>query len=375
LLLILLGCSIALGLAEVVVRLFASQQLILLRPDIWQPLDSLGWAKRPNVRALVNTGDRTVTLVTDGRGFRVGAFPRPGVGYRILLLGDSFMEALQVEYEQSLAGLIEQCFSDGAGRGAIVSNTGVGGWDPPQYFLQARRSLAQEPFDIVVVAVFLGNDIVTRRRILPPRQPEARHKLRIPRSLLWGEFVDAVFAPVNDGLETRSHLFIFLKNRFQGLLMRAHLTALEVPSELLRSEAESSRWSVTADILAEIDSMSTAAGIPALFALIPSIEEVDPEVFRHRAQAFGIDLSTVDLEQPVRLMTAELERRGLRYVSLLQPLRDARSRGVVLYGRADPHPSAEGHRVMWGAIAPMLAEALGVPNHVPGSLSPECNAP
>ncbi len=65
----------------------------------------------------------------------------------------------------------------------------------------------------------------------------------MPRRLAWREFIDAVLAPINDGLETRSHLFIFLKDRFQGLLIkRFGLTALEIPTELRRDQAASPRW-------------------------------------------------------------------------------------------------------------------------------------
>ena len=373
--LLLLGSLVALALAELLVRAVAPQQLILLRPDIWQPMDSVGWAHRPNIRTEVNTGDRTVHMVTDSQGFRTGVSGRPDSGLRVLLLGDSFMAAMQVEYEASLAGLIERCFAARTGRAAAVWNTGVSGWDPPQYAFQARHALERDTFDLVLVSVFLGNDVVTRRYVFPPREADERHVLRLPRRLDWHEFIDAVLAPVNDGLETRSHLFVLLKTRLRTLLMRFGLTAIEVPSELRKSEAEAPRWSLTADLLAEIDSMAASRGIPSVFALIPSIETVVPSVLSERVEAFGIDSASIDIEQPERLMRGELERRGLSVVSTLQPLRAAQGRGVVLYGRADPHPSAAGHQVMWNAVAPALAAALHLPYDAEAPEDPDCALP
>src|SRR6266480_6773533 len=67
-----IALGVALGLAEWLVRRVAPQQLILLRPDVWQPADSLGWVNQPNVNTMINTGDRTVRLMTDRDGFRVG---------------------------------------------------------------------------------------------------------------------------------------------------------------------------------------------------------------------------------------------------------------------------------------------------------------
>ena len=288
-LLLLAGALMALGLAELTLRLAAPQQLIVFRPDIWRPVDSLGWAHRANLDTRVNTGDRTVTLVTDSAGFRTAEAGRPASDLRVLLLGDSFMEALQVEHEQSLAGLVEQCFGARTGRRATVWNTAVGGWGPPQYYTQALHALSMTRFDLVVVGVFLGNDVVTRRYVLPPREPDPRRVLRFPRALTWSAFTDAVLAPINDGLETRSHLFIFLKDRLQGLLMRAGLTALEIPTELRRDQAAAPRWALTGAILADIDSLAAARMIPVVYALIPSIEQVDAAALTVRLEAFGVD--------------------------------------------------------------------------------------
>src|SRR5256714_14878773 len=89
--------GLACGLAELLVRLAAPQQLIVKRPDIWQPVDTLGWNHRPNVSTTINTGERTIHLYTDRDGFRVGRAGRVEAKRRILLLGDSFMEARSEE--------------------------------------------------------------------------------------------------------------------------------------------------------------------------------------------------------------------------------------------------------------------------------------
>jgi hypothetical protein len=375
LLLLFASLVIALGLGEVVVRAVAPQQLIIQRPELYRPMDSLGYAHRPNVDLTVNTGDRTVAMHTDSSGFRVGANGRPPGRYRVLLLGDSFMAAMQVEYEQSLPGLIERCFETRTGQSAAVWNTGVAGWDPPQYYIQARRALETGRFDVVLVAVFLGNDIVERRVIFPPREADREHTFRLPRRFTWAEIVDALLYPVNDFLERKSHLFVFVKNRSQNLLMRVGLTPIEVPSILRRSEAQSPRWGVTADILADIDSVAKTHGAPVVFALIPAIEQVEPAVFQERIRSFGIDSSALDLDQPERLMIHELQLRNLTYVSLLPALRAAQARGVTLYGRVDMHPSADGHRVMWDGIAPILARTLGLQYHPDPGAGPPCSPP
>jgi hypothetical protein len=211
---------LALGGAELAVRLVAPQQLILLRPDLWQPAETVGWLRRPNIDVEVNTGERTVRVVTDAWGFRVGQRP-PRAERSVLLLGDSFMEALQVEHEQSFAGLLEAGLPQVAGTAVAVRNAGVGGWDPNQYYLFARSELARQDYDVVVVAVYVGNDVVGERMsTVPPRPAAVRHSLRIPRGLNGREIKDALAYPVNDFLEVRSHLFIFLRTQLRGVRMR-----------------------------------------------------------------------------------------------------------------------------------------------------------
>ena len=139
-----MALGVALGLAELVVRWLAPQQLVLERPDVWQAIDSLGWAHRPGLNTTINTGERTVRLMTDRDGFRVGQAGRVAGKKRILLLGDSFVEAMQVEYEQSFAGLLEARLAQRFKYAVAVRNTGVAGWDPPQYLIQARRTLDRD---------------------------------------------------------------------------------------------------------------------------------------------------------------------------------------------------------------------------------------
>lgn len=376
LLLLLVGLLLATGLSEVLVRLLAPQQLIVQRPDLYRPMDSLGYAHRPGVSLSVNTGDRDVTMSTDSNGFRIGSKGRPAGDFRVLLLGDSFMAAMNVEYEQSFAGLVEQCFAARTGKSVSIFNAGVAGWDPPQYLVQARRELASGAYDAVLVSVFLGNDVVDRLRYLRAFQADEVHRFRLlPRSLSWSGIIDAWLYPINDLLETRSHLFVFFKTRLRTVLMRAGLTPVEVPPNLKRSEANSGRWAVTADILAGIDSAAKARGIPTMYMLIPAIEQVVPTVLAERAKSFKIDPASLDLDQPDRLMAEQLGQRHLPLVSLLPLLRDAQQRKVDLYGRVDMHPSADGHRVMWNGAASLLAQTLKLPYQVPADSSAPCALP
>ena len=124
---------------------------------------------------------------------RVGPDGQTRGDTRILLMGDSFMEALQVEYEQSVSALLERLLAEQVGHPVSVWDAGVDGWDPPQYLVRTRQLLARHHFDLEIVALYLGNDVVSRQvDYRPPRAPAERHALRLPRALTKREFIDAV---------------------------------------------------------------------------------------------------------------------------------------------------------------------------------------
>ena len=365
--LVCVAFAAALGMAEVLVRLVAPQQLIVRRPDVWEAVDTLGWTHRPDVNTTVNTGERPVHVFTDRDGWRVGRAGRVEASRRILLLGDSFMEALQVEYEQSVAGLLEARLTARLGEPVAVRNTAVGGWDPPQYLLQARRQIGRESYGLVLVSVFMGNDVVAQRvERYPPGPPVDLpfQPLRLPRHLTYREFVSAVLYPINDFLKARSHLFVFLKTRAAALRMRAGLSADYFPDDLLRREASSPRWTVTAQMLRDIRDLAQAHHMPTLFALIPAAFQVDTAAFHRALRGYNIDPTAVDLDQPERLLSDAMRAYGLDVIDVLPEFRQGEHDGRRLYGTVDPHLSPEGHELLEQLLEPAIMARLARAPHI-----------
>ena len=285
------------------------------------------------------------------------------------------MEALQVEYEESLPGLLEERLSDQLGATVVVYNTGVGDWQPDQYYLQARRSLATHDFDLILVALFVDNDVISvRRQHVQPRVPTQHHSLRFPRTLSMAEMVDALFYPINDFFEVRSHFFTLLKNRFQTALMRVRLSAAYFPDVFFREEADSNRWSVTAEICREIAAEGEARGIPTLFVLIPASYQVDTDIFHQYVRGFGIDTAAIDIDQPNHLLGAALRERSLHVIDALPALRDAFAAGTRPYGRVDRHFSPEGHATVADLVTSAIATYLAPDSNIAPSRRKRLNA-
>lgn len=352
---------LAIALAEGVVRMVTPQQLILLEPGLWQPTDSVGYTFRAGLDRRINTGERPVSLVTDDRGFRIGRHPGPLADTRVLLLGDSFMAALQVDFEDSFAGLMERDLSAALGRPVRVENAAVDGWGPAEYYYRTINLLNEAPRSLLVTAVFVGNDAVDG--LAPPRPPVVpaeRKPLRWPSHLSWTALVQAWLRPVNDFLETHSHVFILAKSSTLTLRMKLGLAPEYFPIEFLRTELDSPRWETTAAVMAEIADTARTHGVETVFVLIPPAFQVDSLVLVQYLAGFGVEQSEVDVDRPTRLLHEAMERQGLNVVDVLATFREAHVRGDKLYGTVDRHLSPEGHALLWRTVRPVVGASLGV---------------
>jgi hypothetical protein len=352
---------VSLVVVEGLIRLLAPQSLILLRPDIYIPTEQLAWRHAPNVDTRVNTGEREIRWKTDDQGIRIGGDLSKPSEMTLLALGDSYLEAMQVEYEDTMTALLEKRLSSRLGRSMRILNTGVGGWDPNQYRIQLEKIMGNRRISSingVIVFVYLGNDIIGHHADnYPPRQSLARHALRLPNSLEWNELVRAVAYPINDFLETRSHLFIFVKTRLKYTLMKMGLTAYYFPRTLLKNQASSNRWKITADTLEEIAVMAKHHDLKTLFVLLPSPSEANPEEGLETANSFGITSEEIDLDQAHLLLGEQLRKRDLSVVDMTPALRAAnRERMADVYGRVDNHLGRGGHQVVANTIEEVISQ-------------------
>ena len=348
----------ALAIAEGAVRLLQPQPLVQLRPDIWIPVEGFGHRLAPGLNTVINSGGGDVRVRTDSSGHRVGETPPGEAAFRVLALGDSFLAAFQVEYPETMTARLEARLTDDLDSAVAVVNAGVNDWSPNHYLLEARRELGRRRYDAVLVFLFLGNDLVSRRiDSFPPRQRKGR-PLRLPARLDRRELIDALIYPAYLSLRSRSHLTVLVRDRMSPVLRRLGVTRADFPPALLRSEARSPVWRLTASICADIARFAESRGSPSLFVLIPFDYHVDARQAEAYARGAGIDPSLIDPDQPARILGRTMEEMGLSVIDLRPDLRRAWRAGSRLYGRVDRHFTARGHEVAAAAIYPSLRALL-----------------
>lgn len=157
--LLILSVVIAIVIGEMAIRLFFYGSLSMFdSKQLREPHPTRGWALKPNIQTVVQSLDYTVRVKTNPEGFSDKAHklaPSKGVT-RVVVLGDSFMEAYQVDFDKSFCSRFQQRFNADA---AEVINLGVGGYGTIQELITLQEvGLKYQPN--FVVLFFSLNDVV-----------------------------------------------------------------------------------------------------------------------------------------------------------------------------------------------------------------------
>jgi hypothetical protein len=157
---------VAVGLLEVGVR------ILHLVPDrFWEPDAVLGVRLIPGRRGWWTQEDREflVPVQINRHGLRdvEREFAKPAGTFRILVLGDSFVEAMHVPLEDTFARQLEQRLN--ADRPAVpieVVAAGVSGYGTASELLYFERTGKRYQPDLVVLAFYPGNDVKNNSPVL-----------------------------------------------------------------------------------------------------------------------------------------------------------------------------------------------------------------
>lgn len=167
----LLGASVTVAslLAEIVLRVAGFSYPLFYRPDEW-----LGLRLRENAEGWFRS-EGEAYVVVNSAGFRdKERSPMKAADvFRIAVLGDSMVEAMQVEIEKTFTSLLEQrlneCHMDGRKR-VEVMNFGVSGYGTAQQLLTYRYFASKYSPDLVLITFFAGNDVRNNSKDLEPEK-------------------------------------------------------------------------------------------------------------------------------------------------------------------------------------------------------------
>jgi lysophospholipase L1-like esterase len=376
--LLLLGAVLPLLLLEAIVRLFGpvlpgnySTGTFLTTDPVYgrfHVLDFDGWVK---------TDEFVSHVTTNSLGLRGPERPYakpPGVR-RVLVLGDSFAEAAQVSEQEGNVSRLEQILNGTDGPRYDVINGGVGGWGTGQelLFLQADGYRYQP--DLVMVLLYLGNDVFDNSWELQGRPANVKEpyftfhedgsfeplpfRNRKPdnvgpgvawlrdNTMLWNIFETGVLQKLTESQADAD----VQANRFNLNKMLIH--------SLKSSERQDSAWRVTLTLLQRVREFDESRGIQTAIVVAPAAYQVYDADWTTLLEANDLRRDQWSPTLPNEVLAEHADQIGAPMLDLLPELRASAEGGPRLYYPYNKHWTADGHAVAAQAIADFLTRQVG----------------
>lgn len=390
-LLVSFGFALGFGATEVALRLY---DLTRPRPpeqkaELWEPARGFGWLHPPGARGrwFDEYGEFSVDVAINSHGLRDVEHDEakpPGV-FRILVLGDSYMEGIQVELEKTFPRVLER---ELAARRVEVINASVADWGTDNQLVYFRERGRRYSPDLVLLAFTTANDVRNNsvelnRRVPSPLPAKPTFTLSASGELEFHEMPALPPPPPSPPWWRASRAATFFERRLgftQPVVVELPPAATpasgqpaatplppvsRLPTDMLvyspTPAAEVTRaWAVTKALVLELEREVKASG--AAFAMVlvsgPWAHYDDywklMTMYDHTARA------SWDPRRPNREMAAFAGERSIAALDLFDAM-EARKHEERLYFRYDPHFTAAGHREAAVATARFLVDEGLVP--------------
>lgn len=383
----LLVASLSCGLLfmELALRLLGLSYPLFMQPDT-----NLGWSFRPNVSGW-SQNENTVYLRTNRFGFRGADWSEQPASdrMRIAVLGDSFVDSSNLADEHVLTSVIEEHLAACpalANNRAEVLNFGVSGYGTAQQYLMLQQQVASFRPNLVLLALYVGNDVMNNSLALSAENQKARPyfvelpsgELRLDTSFRDTDiFLQAIESDWRRRLVNKSYILQALKQFYVTKSIApssiepknsyAAQTAIYFPpesSQLFSSPPNDvwlSAWSVTEKLLLRMRDWVLQQHWGFGLVIIPAPIEALPgeDVRRAASHAFNV----AELDYPAKRISNLAAQSGIPYLSLVDSFQAYGDRErVYLYGfppaLGNGHLNATGNQVSGKLIADWLCGRL-----------------
>jgi hypothetical protein len=383
------GIFVALIMLEVGVR------WMHLVPDrFWEPDPVLGARLIPGERGWWTQEDRefVVPIQINHHGLRDierDYAKAPGV-FRVLILGDSFVEAMHVPLDATFPRVLEQQLNNGAGGRRIeVLGAGVSGYGTASELLYFEREGRRYHPDLVVLAFYPGNDVKNN-------SPTLEDKLR-PAYTTEGALQRVVGEAARKrvhgwrALLARSAAYHYLRKvlltrhpQLAETLVRRGLLQPDVIAAVPRRDGVpvdygvyaapptpewQEAWAHTERLLDQLQSATAASGARLAIAIVSARDQVYPQWWREVVDTYPRMASqTWDLDAPQQRIEAWCVQHGVPCVALAPPFRaQAAQGGAPLHYHHDGHWTAAGHRLAASVLKDFFEQHDLVPTRQQGA--------
>jgi len=349
--------------AEILVRMVSPQPRLVIEPGGFYSPDPPGrYRLSPGYRGRIyNRAEYSNAIRINEAGLRGPEIEKSAEGsLRVLVVGDSFVFGVGVEDNETFTALLPVDLSR-AGIEAEGLNAGIPAFGIPDAESWLRRHGAELNPDVVVVAVFLGNDLVDA-------SPDREEILLVDGLLVPSQSAGGLKA----WLHRHSHLYVAIKGLFEqpGFQPLRSKLGLGEPWKVrtLREELGVYRKSADLDLKPSVDAtdealaglrdLSSELGFELLAVLIPSEIQLDPKRWQGSLARLGLDPAAYDPTTPTRIFERLLARHEIPTLDLGPAFAAGLSRGEELYFKFDRHWTVEGHQLAADELTRFMAPLL-----------------
>jgi len=266
---------------------------------------------------------------------------KPANVYRIVVIGDSFIEALSAPIEagftQQLQHLLQKEMPH---RSVEVINLGVSGTGPAQYYrMLDMKGLAYHP-DLVIMSVFPDNDFWDSYEQLSGGPSKVFYRLQADNSL---EYLPALGSTGTSNMLTwyrKSAILMLLRTGLSASVVGpwlGKLGVLKAPGVANQGAIQWEEWGVyladqpdpwpnafstTLQIIKSSHELSLKAGTQFAVMLIGStamVEDRWDEAFRDYSEATSMQW---DFDRPFKAIMALGKDKGFHVINLVEPFRE-----------------------------------------------------
>ncbi len=415
-LLALFYTALGLVVAEGVVRLARAAPPAEPPGWFWKVPDPLtGWSLLPNSqgRNYNPLYEYDVHFAVNSRGLRAPeslTYEKAEGVYRILVLGDSFIEAAQVELEESLPQQLARLIQAETGLRVEAINAGVGGWGTDQQLLWLREEGYKYRPDLVLLAFFPRNDFLNNSEPLEsgnrgaiikpfftleegelrlkyfPFDPDRVPPVERPLEVMVEPVPPGPLTRVGRWLKARSALYRYVDPRLRLMAPRlaarlARLGLMEPGQEsklaaqppdyipptynIYRPELDET-WQealvLTQALLEELQATAASMDAPLAGILVTASEQVYPEEWAEiLARHPAMQGQSWDREASVRRALDVFRAAGIPVLDLGPTFRQVAEEGPLLHFEDDGHWTPAGHALAARATFNFLAAQGLVP--------------
>jgi lysophospholipase L1-like esterase len=325
----------------------------------------LGWVKTPDIEGDFRRGDVKIHEKINSKGLRDSEYEyeKPNHTFRILVLGDSFTEGYDVNFEDLFTEILERRLNDSlsirTGQKYEVINAGTGGYSTDQeYLFYATEGYKYHP-DIVLMMTYAANDIyynseanygnynkplfivkddsliLSNTPLSKPKQQESVKNI-FRDMALYPIVIKTILTSMPAFARTLSEWGFISKSTMEGSVAVNDTSSPKYPSSFsifakTPTKKTTAAWKVTERLIRDLKRLISANGSRFVLFSVPDKFQIYPESWEATKIQYKVDDDVWDPQLPNAQLDSITSKYGVPFLNFCAYLKQSGSDQEPLY--------------------------------------------